>query len=131
MTILSIVQEINENTVLLGCSSTSCNSCKGSLFCKAKGSTFEVHKPSYMELEIGDVVQVNLPTRKTLITILVNFVPALLLFFLGMFISSSFTANELIQFAFGIIGLCIGFLASALFYKKFKDRFQPRIMKKI
>ena len=70
-----IVESVNnDKTVLLkaDCAS-SCEGCKGELFCKQKDSTFSAKNEDY-NLKKGDRIRVYLPKKKTIIYTLFLFI---------------------------------------------------------
>ncbi len=120
-----------EGKIYVGCDREACEGCKGSIFCQRKDTKIELKDEGKVKLEEGDKVLLDLPSGKTIFSVFMSLGFPLLMFPLFYFIASFFTSREQILFLISIIGVAIGFLISAIFFKVKKGDYEPRLIKKI
>ncbi len=130
MTETTRVVEVHPKEVVLGCITTSCESCAGNSFCNIQGKTFTAINPKKFTLNPGDTVDVYLPTGKTITSGFMILMVPLILFLVGL-LSTRFIipgASEGVQALGGFIGLAIGFLIGYIFGQIKKNSYQPVIV---
>ncbi len=121
------IMETKDSKIIAGCDKSLCGECHASLFCKSKDSSFEVLNPEKLNIEKGDKVEIDMPSKKTLTSIFLSLGLPLALFIPGYFIGKIFTQNELLLLLWGIGFMAIGFLFASLFFKKKKNEYTPSI----
>ncbi len=125
---------IQDETVTLSCSALSggCKSCKANSFCSVNGHTFDAINRGKLNLKSGDLVEIYLPTGRTLFS---GFM--VLIFPLILFIIFFLTGSVLLKLgdgpstAFGIGGLAAGFAITAVYNKVSRIKNTPRITKRL
>lgn len=123
------VVEIHDDEVVLGCITTSCESCAGNSFCNIQGKTFTATNPKGLDLHVGDLVEVNLPPGKTVFSGFMILMVPLLLFLSGLLGIRAFLpeASEGLQALGGFIGLVAGFLIAYIFGRIAKKTYTPTV----
>ncbi len=117
----------NGNKIILGCDKTACEGCHGSLFCTNKNNYFEALNPNNLNVQKGEKVEIDLPSGKTIKTIFLSLGLPLLLFLPGYFVGKLFSQNEFVLLLFAIGSMALGFMFSALYFKKRKKEYSPSI----
>lgn len=120
-----------ENKLIVGCDKTACEGCHASFFCTNKENSFEALNPNKIDVEKGDQVELDMPTGKTIQSILLSLGFPLLMFIPGYFIGKLFTHKELILVLWGLGFIALGFLISGLYFKKRKDIYSPTVSSKV
>lgn len=116
--------------LVVGCDKTACEGCHGSMFCGNKENLFEVLNPSGIDLEKGDKAEIEMPTGRTLTSILLSLAFPLLMFFPGYFAASQLSQNELIMLLGGVLSMALGFGIAALYFRKRKKEYTPYVIGK-
>lgn len=130
MTEKLVITEKNEKRIMVSCSSKECENCHSSIFCSKKTNSFEVLNPEMLEVNIGDEVVIDLPENKTIFSIIFSLLFPLLMFLPGYFLAKFFTSNELYMVFLGLAFVLLGFLIVGIFFKIFKEKFTPNILKR-
>lgn len=125
------VIESKGEEVIVGCDKSACPNCHGSFFCKGKDSSFEAFNQNMLDVNKGDKVEIDMPSRKTIKSILLSLALPLVLFLPGYFIGTIFTQNELLLLLFGISFMALGFLFSYIYFKKRRREYMPTLERKI
>ena len=121
------ILEIKKDKITAGCDKKMCEGCKSNFFCRNTNNTFEVQKPVNIEVKKGDTVILEMNPRKTVLSTLMSLALPLLFFFLGMVIGYLLHYNEGVQFAFGALGLVIGFSIAGIYFHFTKKKYMPEI----
>lgn len=124
------VVDIHSHDVVLGCITTSCESCAGNSFCNIQGKTFTAKNPKKFPLRIGDTVEVFLPPGKTIASGFMILIVPLIMFLLGVIGIKAVnpSVSEGMQALAGFAGLALGFLIGYLFGQIKKHSYQPIIV---
>jgi len=130
MTETGTIKAIDGSRILIGCGDTEgCKTCGGSGFCSVKERTFEAENNKELPLQVGDSVNIFLPTGQTVFAAFLVMIVPLLLFILFFFLYGKLwgTEKEGFQVLFGLIGLGGGFLMSYLYSRNRKKGRLPVI----
>lgn len=120
-----IVNKVDGNRVTVGCGAEqSCSSCSGGN-CGSRKRLYEAVNVDGLKVEIGDLVEIYLDTRKAVASAFMVFILPLLLFAAGYLVAKAFdgTGGEGFLALGGLLGLAAGFGISFLYSKgrKAKD----------
>lgn len=126
-----VLKVIDAQTVLVGCSTEACKSCKAEMFCNTKNDTsFLVKKPKNLSVQPGDWVELFMPPGKTVGSVSLVFALPLALFPVGYLLMKRFTsANELINALAGFAAMAVAFCIAAIISVKNKRALMPEITK--
>ncbi len=124
---VTVINADDKSKILVGCDKSACEGCKGSMFCTNKENHFTVDNPNEIDVKQGDVVEINLPGKKTVLTVFISLGLPLLLFIPGYFIASLFTSAVGFLFLGGILGIAFGFLIAALFFHIKGSEYTPTL----
>ncbi len=135
MTTQAFVKTIKaNNTVLVGCDSSSCTGCHAQMFCNNKTFTeFLARNDNKIALKEGDKVNLFLPPSKTILSTVLVFALPLALFPVGYFVGSylnHFLATPLLEVQKALVGLgfmALAFVIAALISAKNKRSLMPVI----
>ncbi len=125
---------IKDETVTLSCSALSggCKSCKANSFCSVNGHTFDALNRGKLNLKSGDLVEIYLPTGRTLFSGFMVLIFPLLLFLVFFLIGSTiFKQSEGINTLLGVAGLAAGFAITAVYNKVSRKKNTPRVTKRL
>lgn len=108
----------------------ACASCSSSAFCKAKDQLFTASNPQGFELNVGDRVDIYMPSGKTILSgFMLLILP--LIFFLVFFILAKTLfgiADEGMRALIGIGGVAFGFLFSFAYSRLTRRTSMPEIV---
>ncbi len=124
--------KIKDDIITLSCSALSggCKNCKANSFCSVNGHTFEAINKKKLKVKSGDLVEIYLPTGRTLFSGFMVLIFPLLLFILFFLAGSEiFKQGDGMSTLFGVIGLAAGFAITALYNKISKIKNIPRVTK--
>ena len=116
--------------IIVGCDKSACQGCHGSMFCTRKENLFEALNPDNIELKKGDKAEIEMPSGKTMKSIVVSLVFPLLMFFPGYFVGRSISDNELVMLLFAVLSMSLGFCIAALFFRNRKKEYTPYVIRK-
>lgn len=125
------VIENKGDEIIVGCDKSACEGCHGSMFCTHKDNFFEALNPENIDLKKGDKIELDMPSGKTIKSILLSLGLPLIMFLPGYFVGKLFTSNELLLLLWAIAFMALGFLASGLYFKSRKKEYSPSILSKI
>lgn len=125
------VTDVSKDDIMVSCSGTKCEGCHSGMFCKNKGSSFNVTNPENLDIHKGDVVMLDIPAKSSIIASFMTLGVPLICFFAGMVIAYLCGQAEYMQFVFAIAGLAVGFLISYVFFRIHKLRYTPSIKEKV
>ena len=135
MTEKATITEINDEIATLSCGDASgCTSCAAHGVCGGgEERKFDAWNANKLDLQIGDKVEVLLPTGKTIGSAFMVMIFPLLLFFLLFYAAGKFLDNpgEGIQVLFGLAGIAAGFGFNFLLNRKPRKNSMPEITKKL
>lgn len=117
------------NEVIVGCDKSACSGCHGSFFCKSKDTSFTALNPENIQAGKGAKVEIDMPSGKTVKSILISLALPLILFLPGYFIATLFTDNEFVMLLFGVLFMALGFLFSFAYFKKRRNIYMPTIIR--
>lgn len=120
-----------DDKLIVGCDKTACEGCHASFFCTNKDNSFEALNPQKIDVRKGDKVELDMPTGKTIKSILLSLAFPLIMFLPGYFVGKIFTNNELILVLWGLGFIALGFLISYLYFRKKKDEYSPSVSSKL
>lgn len=125
---------VENDTVTLSCSGLSggCKSCKANSFCSANGHDFDALNEDNLDLKSGDVVEIYLPTGRTVFSGFMVLIFPLITFML-LFAAGSVLLGLTDGWStlLGLGGLSIGFGITALYNRFYKRKNTPRVVKKL
>ncbi len=125
------IRNIEEGKITAGCDKRACEGCKGSFFCRSTDSIFEVLNKSGEELAVGDKVEIEMETKKTIVATLISLALPLASLIIGVLIPFLAGASEPIQFLGGAIGLFLGFLIGFLYFRYTRKSYLPEVQEKL
>ncbi len=100
--------------------SQQCNGCKCCMFAAKKNVTFRA--ANEINAAVGETIVLKSPPTKPMTAYLILFALPIVLLLAGLLIAAQIFQNELIVFAFALIGLSMGLLAvlalDRLYYSK-------------
>ncbi len=131
MTQLVSVVSVNGSVVNVGCSSSACSGCHSETFCRRKDSTYEVTNNTGINVREGDLVEVEIPEGRAVISVLMSLLFPLLMFIPGYFIGKALTRNEVVMAISGLLFIGIGFFISYLFFRRRREKYSPYIIRKL
>lgn len=128
-----VIEIVDQSTVLVGCTTDACKSCKAEMFCNTKNDTsFMAKKEKSLVVKQGDTVELFLHPGKTVKSVSLLFALPLVLFPVGYLLMKTYTsANELINALAGFAAMAIAFCIIALIAAKHKRDLMPEIIKVI
>ena len=124
------IEEKKGERLIAGCDKSLCESCKASFFCTSKKASFDVLNPENIPLEKGDQAIIDMPPRKTLCTVFMSLGFPLLMFVPGYIIGALISDSQGIMLLTSLLGVALGFVISALFFKANKRKYTPVIVEK-
>ena len=124
------IQQADGEKITAGCDRSACEGCKGSLFCTSKKASFDVLNPDKIPLEKGDQAIIDLPPRKTLFTVFMSLGLPLIMFVPGYIIGRLLSENEGIQLLTSLLGVALGFVISAIFFRFNRKKYTPVVIDK-
>lgn len=124
-----VLKITDEKTVVVGCSTSACNSCKAEMFCNNKNdNSFVVRNDKKIDVKIGDTVELFMPPGKTVLSVVLVFALPLLFFPAGYLLMKNFTqSNELVNALTGFGAMAVAFAAAALISFRNKASLMPVI----
>ncbi len=125
------IRDIDDGHIIAGCDKRACEGCKGSFFCRNTDSIFEVLNKSGEELQVGDKVEIEMETKKTIVAILISLAVPLVCLFAGMLLGYALGLSEPMQFLMGAVGLLIGFLIGFLYFRYTRKSYYPEVQEKL
>ncbi len=123
------VIDIQDHIVVLSCiDQEQCKSCSNS-FCGHKDRSFQAFNKKDIQLQKGDIVNVEIPTKSTIIVSFKILILPLIMFILFYFIALKLLRipGEPLQGAFGLLGLGLAFLFNLLTKKRGLNADLPQI----
>ena len=127
---VKVINADDKERIIVGCDKTACEGCKGSFFCQNKETSFEVINPERVDVKAGDDIEINLPGKKTVASVLISLGLPLIMFIPGYLIASAFTANPLWLLLSGAAGIVSGFLIAAVFFHFKGNDYVPTLIGK-
>ncbi len=128
--VVEVVKNNNNKEVEVTCPAEICSGCSGSMFCNVKGKTFNAKVPKdFEQINVGDKLKLYLPPAKTISSSFITLIVPLLLF--PIFYLLSPFKGEGGNFLFGLLGIVIGFIAVAIYFKINKNKYYPKVVEKI
>lgn len=127
---VKVINADDKERIIVGCDKTACEGCKGSFFCQNKETSFEVINPEGIDVKAGDDIEINLPGKKTVASVLISLGLPLIMFIPGYLIASAFTANPLWLLLSGAAGIASGFLIAAVFFHFKGNEYVPTLIGK-
>lgn len=124
------IQENKDGRIIAGCDKSQCDGCRGSFFCTSKKSDFQVLNPENITLNPGDKAEIEMEPKKTLFTVFMSLAFPLLMFLPGYFTASLFTENEAVLLLSSLLGVALGFIISALYFRFTKKKYLPVVTEK-
>jgi len=128
---VTIKRIFNNKSVEVSCNSSACSGCKGETFCNTKGKVFEAANPHNLPLEVGMVVELFLKPSSTIFTTLFTLIFPLVLFPLAYYLAKMTGLGEGSSMLWGLGGIIGGFLIVWAFFKVYRERYIPQILKVI
>ncbi|MBR1918281.1 MAG: SoxR reducing system RseC family protein [Spirochaetales bacterium] len=125
------IRDINDGHIIAGCDKRACEGCKGSFFCRNTDSIFEVLNASGEEIQVGDKVEIEMESKRTVLAILISLALPLASLIAGMLLGFLLGLSEPVQFLMGVIGLLLGFLVGFLYFRYTKRSYFPEIQEKL
>lgn len=128
------ILNIKDKTVTLSCADLSggCKSCKANSFCSVTNHTFDALNRRNIDLKSGDLVEIHLPTGRTIFSgFMVLILPLILFIIFYLAGSHFFSLGEGISTLLGLVGLAAGFGITAFYNKINKLRNTPSITKRL
>ena len=125
------VLNISNNVVNVTCSTKACKGCHNELFCSKKDSSFSVNNPNNLSITEGDMLEIEIPEKKAVFTVLTTLLFPLLFFIPGYFVGKLIRDNEPLIALIGFLFIALGFLLSSLFFKGRKKEYSPYIVRKL
>ncbi len=125
---------IKNDTVTLSCSALSggCKSCKANSFCSVNGHNFDALNSENLDLKSGDIVEIYLPTGRTVFSgFMVLIFPLIMFIILFLAGSAVFKVSDGISTLFGLAGMAGGFGITAVYNKIYKRKNTPQVVKRI
>lgn len=126
----AFVKKINtDGTVLVTCSTESCNGCKAEAFCNNRNDNdFLARNDSGISLTEGQMVSLFLPPGKTIMSTILVFALPLVLFPVGYLAMKNLTAcNEIICALGGFGAMAVSFTVAGVINIKNKRALMPLI----
>ena len=127
---VKVIKAGSDDRILVGCDRSACEGCKGSFFCTNKNNEFEVSNPDKIKVSAGDDIEINLPGKKTVASVLISLGLPLALFIPGYMIGTLLTDKPLWLLISGLSGIGIGFIGAAVFFHFRGNEFVPTIIRK-
>ena len=124
------IQEKTDKGLIAGCDKTACEGCKGSFFCTSKKSSFTVTNPDGIPLEEGDKAVIELPPGKTLFSVFMSLGLPLIMFIPGYIVGTLISGSQTVHLIASLAGVALGFMISALFFRRRKDEYSPVVIAK-
>lgn len=128
------IVNIKDSTITLSCSSLSegCKSCKANSFCSVDGHNFDAVNTKNLDLKSGDLVEIYLPTGRTVFSGFMVLIFPLIMFIIFFLLGSSLLKiGDGVSVLFGILGITVGFGITALYNRKNKEKNTPRVIKRL
>lgn len=128
--IVSVIS-IDDRIIKVGCSSAGCSGCHSQAFCTNKDNSYEAVNRDNIKLNVGDMVEVEIPEKRAVFTIFMSLLFPLLMFLPGYFVGKKFSSSEIVMAMTGFLFIGIGFLISYLFFRGRKREYSPYIVRKL
>ncbi len=128
--IVSVISTDN-GIVRVGCSSSACQGCHSETFCRNKDTSYEVLNTMGLDLRKGDLVEIEIPEGKAVISVLMSLALPLVMFIPGYFIGKMLSESEVVMAVCGILFIALGFLISFLFFRRRRKEYSPCILRKL
>ncbi|NCC64777.1 MAG: Fis family transcriptional regulator, partial [Spirochaetia bacterium] len=64
--VVTVTKILSKQKIEVTCNSAACNGCKGAAFCNTKNKRFEAWNKDQYPIAEGDVVEIYLPSGKTI-----------------------------------------------------------------
>jgi len=128
------IKEIEGSRVVIGCGDTAgCKTCGGRGFCSVKERTYDAVNDRNLPLEVGDQVNIHLPSGQTVFAAFLVMIVPLLLFILFFVAAGRWfgVTSEALRALFGVAGLGAGFLLSFLYSRDRRKVRLPRVVDRI
>ena len=129
-----VVKEIDGSTALVRCEANDgCQACGSAGSCSVEGKEFNVTFGSEYDLGPGDTVEIFLPPGRTMMAGFMVLIFPLMTFIGGFIVVGAIApgASEAVKSIAGIGGLGLGFLASWIYSRIGKDKYVPRVTRKL
>ena len=126
---VTIKQVHSDKRIEVSCTSSACSGCKGQTFCNTKDKVFEAANPHNLPLKDGMVVELYLKSSSTIFSTLFTLIFPLVLFPLAYYLAKMAGLSEGPSMFVGLGGILAGFLFVWVFFKLYKDRFVPQILR--
>lgn len=126
---VTIKQIFNDKSIEVSCDSSACSGCKGESFCNTKGKVFEAANPHDLPLEVGMEVELFLKPSSTIFSTLFTLIFPLALFPLAYYLAKMAGFQEGSSMLFGLAGIIGGFVLVWAFFKVYRDRYIPQILR--
>lgn len=136
MTEIAKVKTLQGNRVVLACGDAAgCKTCAGKGFCSVQERTYEALVDEGVAVELGDTVEVHLPSGQTVFSAFLVMIVPLLLFMAGFMASRRLLGleGEGIPTLFGLAGLGLGFLLSFIYSRSRSQgsKGMPRVTRRL
>jgi len=126
---VTIKQIFPDKSIEVSCDSSACSGCKGETFCNTKGKVFEAANPHSLPLEIGMVVELFLKPSSTIFSTLFTLIFPLVLFPITYYLAKMAGLGEGSSMLLGLGGIVAGFVFVWAFFKVYRDRYIPQILR--
>lgn len=129
-----IVQEIDGLTALVRCEANEgCKACGSAGSCSVEGKEFSARFEPDVNLSPGDTVEIFLPPGRTMMAGFMVLIFPLMTFIGGFLVVGAILpeATEGVKSVAGLVGLGLGFLTSWIYSRVGKDKYVPRVTRRI
>lgn len=128
---VTVTKILSKQKIEVTCTSAACNGCKGAAFCNTKNKKFEAWNRDHLPVKEGDVVEIYLPSGKTIASTLITLIAPLLLFPIAYYLAKSANLAEGLAFLFGLSGIAVGLACVWLYFLKQGKRYLPVVEKNL
>ncbi len=125
----AFISKIQGDTIYCISNGTSCMHCKNKLLCKKPDKPFEVRNTKNIDIKIGDMVELELDTRQTIISLLITLFIPLLSIIVSLILASKITNSPILLFLISLITASITLFIIYILNKKNKNKNTPIIVK--
>jgi sigma-E factor negative regulatory protein RseC len=129
--IVTVTQILTNQKIEVSCISSACNGCKGAAFCNTKNKTFEAWNKHQLSIIEGDVVEIYLPSGRTIASTLMTLIAPLLFFPVAYYGATYFGLSEGPSFLLALGGIALGLVLVWLFFKHQGKHYLPVIEKNL
>ncbi|NBK20840.1 MAG: Fis family transcriptional regulator [Spirochaetia bacterium] len=126
---VTIKRIFDDKGIEVSCDSSACSGCKGESFCNTKGKVFEAANPQGLPLEVGMEVELFLKPSSTIFSTLFTLIFPLALFPLAYYLAKMAGLQEGSSMLIGLGGIVGGFVLVWAFFKVYRDRYVPQILR--